>query len=166
MKVECEALKGYSIKKLFSKLDRLKRGFIDVSSIREFITGQGNCEPQLYNQLLNGVGGRKIGSSAQPRRQGKRLTGLMRRIVSNSDGKITFNEFAKLMKPVDLRPYLRRIRKFTKEEKKQVEYVKQTSYIAKFKQARVDLRKPLTAFKSSDVMLDKNPERHVGLMHV
>lgn len=37
MKQELEALKGYSIKKLFNKLDRLKRGFIDVSSIREFI---------------------------------------------------------------------------------------------------------------------------------
>lgn len=45
MKVELEALKGYSIKKLFSKLDRLKRGFIDVSSIREFMTGQGNSSP-------------------------------------------------------------------------------------------------------------------------
>ena len=38
MKQELEALKGYSIKKLFSKLDRLKRGFIDVSSVREFIS--------------------------------------------------------------------------------------------------------------------------------
>ena len=88
----------------------------------------------------------------------------MRRIVTNSDGKITFNEFAKLMKPVDLRPYLRRIRKFTKEEKKQVEFVKRESYLTKFKQARVDLRKPLTAFKTSEVMLNRDPERHVGLM--
>jgi len=55
----------------------------------------------------------------------QRLTGLMRRIVTNTDGKITFTEFAKLMKPVDLRPYLRRINKFTKEEKKQSEHVKQ-----------------------------------------
>ena len=90
----------------------------------------------------------------------------MRRIVTNTDGKISFNEFAKLMKPSDLRPYLRRIRKFTKEEKKQVEHVKQQSYLTKFKQARVDLRKPLTAFKSTEVMLNRDPERHVGLMPV
>ena len=70
------------------------------------------------------------------------------------------------MKPVDLKPYLRRIRKFTKEEKKQVEHVKRTSYLTKFKQSRVDLRKPLTAFKSSDVMLNRDPERHVGLMPI
>ena len=44
--------------------------------------------------------------------------------------------------------------------------MKRESYITKFKQARVDLRKPLTAFKTSDVMLDRNPERHVGLMPV
>ena len=40
MKLELESLKGYSIKKLFGKLDRLKRGFLDVSSIREFLTNQ------------------------------------------------------------------------------------------------------------------------------
>ena len=90
----------------------------------------------------------------------------MRRIVTNSDGKITFNEFAKLMKPSDLRPYLRRINKFTKEEKKQVEYVKRENQITKFRQARTDLRKPLTAFKTSEVMLNRDPERHVGLMPV
>ena len=94
------------------------------------------------------------------------MTGLMRRIVTNTDGKITFTEFAKLMKPVDLRPYLKRIRKFTKQEKKQVEYVKRESFLTKFKQARADLRKPLTAFKSSEVMLNRDPERHVGLMAV
>jgi len=38
MKLELESLKGYSIKRLFSKLDRLKRGLIDVSSIREFMS--------------------------------------------------------------------------------------------------------------------------------
>ena len=122
MKQELEALKGYSIKKLFNKLDRLKRGFIDVSSIREFIDKQGPAW-QLHS-LQNG---KKLKSSVGVKKQQKRLTGLMRRIVTNSDGKITFNEFAKLMKPVDLRPYLRRIHKFSKEEKKQVEYVKRES---------------------------------------
>ena len=38
MKTELESLKGYSIKKLFKKLDRQGRGFIDVTSVREFIT--------------------------------------------------------------------------------------------------------------------------------
>lgn len=36
----------------------------------------------------------------------KRMTGLMRRISASTDGKITFPEFAKLIKPADLRPYL------------------------------------------------------------
>ena len=68
------------------------------------------------------------------------------------------------MKPVDLRPYLKRIRKYTKEEKKQVAIVRKEGYVASVKQARVDLRKPLTAFKKCEVMLDRNPDRHVGLM--
>ena len=94
----------------------------------------------------------------------RQLTGLMRRLVNNIDGKITFTEFAKIMKPVDLRPYLKRIRKYTKEEKKQVAIVRKEGYVASVKQARVDLRKPLTAFKKCEVMLDRNPDRHVGLM--
>ena len=61
------------------------------------------------------------------------MAGLMRRLVCNDDGKITFTEFAKLMKPTDLRPYLKRIRKYTKEEKKQVEQVKNDSYVKHFK---------------------------------
>lgn len=157
MKVELESLKGYSIKKLFSKLDRLKRGFIDVSSIREFI--------QRASAFANMSG---VTNKAQAKKKMKpaRYTGLMRRIVTNTDGKITFTEFAKLMRPVDLRPYLRRISKFTKEEKKQAEHVKHQSYLTKFKQSRLDLRKPLTAFRSSEVMLNRDPERHVGLMPV
>lgn len=38
MKSELESLKGYSIKKLFKKLDRQGRGYIDVTSVREFIS--------------------------------------------------------------------------------------------------------------------------------
>jgi len=56
------------------------------------------------------------------------LMGLLRRLVTSTDGKITYGEFAKLIKPVDLRPYLRRIRKYTKEEKKQVELVKHEKF--------------------------------------
>ena len=56
------------------------------------------------------------------------MTGLMRRISASTDGKITFPEFAKLIKPVDLRPYLKRIRKYTKEEKKAVEKVMTDNY--------------------------------------
>ena len=90
--------------------------------------------------------------------------GLMRRLVTSSDGKITFPEFAKLIRPIDLRPYLRRIRKYTKEEKKQIEVVKQQNFAAKLRQARTDLRKPLTAFIASEVMLNRDPERHIKLM--
>ena len=91
--------------------------------------------------------------------------GLMRRLLTAEDGKILLTEFAKLIKPTDLRPYLRRIRKYTKEEKKQVTNVKRESIIAKSKKARLDVRKPLTAFEGqSNVMLIKDPERHVKLM--
>ena len=94
------------------------------------------------------------------------LTGLMRRIVTNTDGRIIFTEFAKLVKPVDLKPYLKRIRKYTKEEKKQVEVVKKMNVVKTATDLRTGLRKPLTAFHSSEVMLDRDPERHVGLMPV
>ena len=57
----------------------------------------------------------------------------MRRLVNNLDGKITFTEFAKIMKPSDLRPYLKRIRKYTKEEKKQVANVRNEGYVASVK---------------------------------
>ena len=105
MKAELEGLKGYSIKKLFGKLDKQGRGFIDVNSIRDFM--------QQHSLEDNGNLTKK--KLAQ---QTRRLTGLMRRIVTSTDGRITFTEFAKVLKPVDLRPYLKRIRKFTKEEKK------------------------------------------------
>ena len=147
MKIELENLKGYSIKKLFRKIDQMNRGFIDVTSLREFMV---MCDPLLQEK-------KKMGFK-------RGLTGLMRRLATNTDGKITFSEFATVLKPVDLRPYLKRIRKFTKEEKKQVEMCK----IAKFKkqctETRNGLRKPLTAFLGSKVMLDRDPERHVGLM--
>ena len=90
--------------------------------------------------------------------------GLMRRMLTSTDGKLTYSEFAKIVKPSDLKPYLRRIRKYTKEEKKQVEMLKSAKEAGKFDQARTDLRKPLTAFKQSEVMLNRDPEKHVRLM--
>lgn len=101
MKLELESLKGYSIKKMFKKIDRMNRGYIDVSSIREFLV---SLDPLLQERKKSSLK--------------KALTGLMRRIATNTDGKITFTEFATLLKPTDLRPYLKRIRKYTKEEKK------------------------------------------------
>jgi len=63
----------------------------------------------------------------------KSLAGLMRRIVTSTDGRIIYTEFANLMKPVDLRPYLKRIRKYTKEENKQVEQVQFNGLVNKVK---------------------------------
>ena len=94
----------------------------------------------------------------------KKMLGLVRRLVSTPDGRLTFSEFAKVLKPTDLRPYLKRIRKYTKEERKQVQKVKHDYYAIKKAQFRKDLSKPLTAFKASEVMLNKDPERHVKLM--
>jgi len=37
MKSDLEGLKGYSIKKLFHKIEKQGRGFIDVNSIRDFM---------------------------------------------------------------------------------------------------------------------------------
>ena len=42
--------------------------------------------------------------------------------------------------------------------------MKKENMVGKTKKFHVDLRKPLTAFLATDVMLDKDPERHVGLM--
>lgn len=142
-----ENLKGFSIKKLFKKIDRMNRGYIDVSSLREFLVAS---DPLLQERKKSWL---KRG-----------LTGLMRRIAENTDGKITFSEFASLLKPIDLRPYLKRIRKYTKEEKKQVEQYRVTHFQKRCHDTRHGLRKPLTAFISSKIMLDKDPERHVGLM--
>lgn len=44
MKIELESLKGYSIKKLFRKIDKMNKGYIDVTSLREFIVA---CDPLL-----------------------------------------------------------------------------------------------------------------------
>lgn len=90
--------------------------------------------------------------------------GLVRRIMTSTDGKLTYSEFAKAIKPIDLKPYLRRIRKYTKEEKKQVELLKTAKEEGNFEQSRLDLVKPLTAFKQSEVMLKRDSERHVRLM--
>ena len=51
----------------------------------------------------------------------KRMIALMRRIAISEDGKITYNEFAKIIRPVDLGPYIKRIRKRTKQEDKYAE---------------------------------------------
>lgn len=90
--------------------------------------------------------------------------GLVRRLMTSTDGRLTYSEFAKAIKPVDLKPYLRRIRKYTKEEKKQVELLKTAKEASKFEQNRLELVKPLTAFKQSEVMLKRDSDRHVKLM--
>jgi len=152
MKTELESLKGYSIKKLFKKLDRQGRGFIDVTSVREFITKNDPNFDESQSSKKKTISVKKA------------LAGLMRRVLTSSDGRIVFTEFAHLMKPVDLRPYLKRIRKYTKEEKRQVERVQLDGLVRKVKEKRTGLRKPLTAFVSSEIMLNRDPERHVGLM--
>ena len=44
--------------------------------------------------------------------------GLMRRISTSEDNRIMYLEFAKLIKPIDLGPYLKRIQRRTKQEDK------------------------------------------------
>ena len=151
LKNELESTKGYSTKKLFKMIDKKNRGFIDVSSLREFIYGTETLKSKGKN-------------TKQVSLQHKRLISLLRRLISSTDGKITFTEFANVIKPVDLRPYLKRIRKYTKGEKKQVSQVQRQMFTTRFKQGQVDLRKPLTAFQASEIMLNRDPERHVKLM--
>lgn len=107
MKNELESLAGFSVKKAFKLLDAKGRGFLDVNSIRDFITKHFSMDEITRTQK------KKLTFK-------KQIMGLMRRLLTSTDGKLVFNEFARVIKPVDLRPYLRRIRKYTKEEKKQV----------------------------------------------
>ena len=95
MKIELESVKGFSTQSLFRTLDRQKIGFLDQAAITHFMFMQANMDPKLAPTV-------------------KRMTALMRRISTSTDGKITYIEFAKLIKPVDLVPYLKRIRKRTK----------------------------------------------------
>ena len=90
----------------------------------------------------------------------------MRRIVNSDDNKITYIEFAKLIRPVDLGLYLKRIRKRTKQEDKYAEDHQNALVMDQMAEKKAALRKPLTAFKKSEVMLNKNPDRHVRLMPV
>ena len=102
MKNELESLKGFSTAQLFKAIDKQNRGFIDTESLTLFIFVQSNSEQKLQPTV-------------------RMINGLMRRILSNGDGKITYNEFAKLIKPVNLTPYLQRIMKRTKAEDQCVE---------------------------------------------
>ena len=92
------------------------------------------------------------------------MNGLMRRVLVNGDGKMTFNEFARIIKPVDLGPYLKRIMKRTKAEDKCAEEHRNAVLMNEQAEKVAYQRKPLTAFKKSQVMLNKDPERHVRLM--
>ena len=94
------------------------------------------------------------------------MLALMRRISENGDGKITYIEFAKLIKPVDLAPYLKRIRKRTKQEDKCAEDHRDALLRNEIAEQRADKKKPLTAFRRSEVMLNKDPDRHIRLMPV
>ena len=105
MKNELESLAGFSVKKAFKLLDKKGRGFLDVNSIRDFIVKHYSLDEITRAQKKKMTFKRQI-------------LGLMRRLLTSTDGKVVYTEFAKLIKPVDLRPYLRRIRKYTKEEKK------------------------------------------------
>ena len=96
----------------------------------------------------------------------KKMNGLMRRIVSNGDGKITYLEFAKLIGPIELTPYLKRIRKRTKQEDRHAEDHNEQVLRNEIAEERANKKKPLTAFRKSEVMLNKDPERHVRLMPV
>ena len=93
IKLELESLAGFSTKKLFKQLDRQGRGYLDVVILSHFI-GEHSDE-----RIKKKTGFKK------------RMIGLMRRLETSGDGKITFSEFAKFIRPVDLKPYLKRIHK-------------------------------------------------------
>ena len=94
----------------------------------------------------------------------KRMNALMRRILTNGDGKINYSEFAKLIGPTDLGPYLKRIRKRTKKEDKYAQDHQAQSDMNERAEKHAFQKKPLTAFKRSEVMLNKDPNRHIRLM--
>jgi len=42
------------------------------------------------------------------------MNGLLRRISLSYDSKVTFHEFARIIQPIELKPYLERIKNVTK----------------------------------------------------
>ena len=54
----------------------------------------------------------------------KRMAALFRRISAKSESKLTYQDFAKFLQPIDLKPYLERIKKKTKLERKHFEMAK------------------------------------------
>lgn len=54
----------------------------------------------------------------------KRMNALFRRIAPTANPKLTYHDFARLLQPTDLKPYLERIKKKTKLERKHFENAK------------------------------------------
>ena len=99
-------------------------------------------------------------AKANPDMQGlkptpKLVNALLRRIAPATDSKLSYQEFARLLQPTDLKPYLQRIKKKTKLERKHFENAKLQSLVSLVETKEKDNRKPLTAFQSQ-IMLTKD----------
>jgi len=144
MKVELEQMAGFSTQKLFNLLDKKNFKFLDMSQINFFMEQVAKANPDMR------------GLDPNP----KWMAALFRRISNKVNSKLSYQDFARFLQPTDLKPYLERIKKKTKLERKHFENAKLSSLESLIHTKEKDRRKPLTAFKS-EVMLKKVNSKEV-----
>jgi len=86
MKLDLESSKGFSTKKCFMHLDLKNRNYLQPSVLTEFMKVFAMGEPRLM-----------------PTKQ--RISGILRRLASSTDSRITFNEFAAIIQPAQVNVY-------------------------------------------------------------
>lgn len=140
---------GFSTQKLFKLLDKKQYCFLDISQLDFFMEQVASANPDMK------------GLNPTPRR----MAALFRRISAKADSKLSYQDFAKFLQPTDLKPYLERIKKKTKLERKHFEKAKLSTLASIIKTKEKDERKPLTAFKS-EVMLRKDNSKEVFVSQI
>ena len=90
------------------KLDKKKYNYLDMDCINSFMQAVAKANPDMRDL------------DPTP----KRLAALFRRIASSIDARVSYQDFARLIQPTDLKPYLQRIQKKTKLERKHFENCK------------------------------------------
>lgn len=133
-------MKSFSVKLLFDQLDTNGYKYITPETIFSFLSA--NCFGNVKQQPTL-----------------RRMLCLMRRLSINERAKISFPEFAKIIRPIQLDSYIERcdLDKYaTLCEKLDAE---QTDLLKKFKSNQVEGRKPLTAFSKTQLLLNRDPNR-------
>ena len=90
MKKELEKLKGFITVECFNLLDRHDKKYLDASRLWEFMFDLAGDDRRF-----------------QPTK--RRLNGLLRRVSVTHDQKISFYDFANILKPTQLKAYIERV---------------------------------------------------------